>query len=173
MTRLLLAYILTLPAVAGAATIAGRDLAGQNLICGPGSTEDNSIPCSPNDVLSGVFTNVGLFQVNAGTTVFVTPGVSLAVFASTIAIPGFLNGSGRGEVGGIGGDPGQPGGDGEGVPVHQFDEDAGQAPEEGRSGQGQGAQSGAGVFAVHAPTITQLALTPQAASNLAPLRTGR
>ncbi|OGR66568.1 MAG: hypothetical protein A2X31_04415 [Elusimicrobia bacterium GWB2_63_22] len=111
---LVLAALLPLPARAVAATIEGRDLGGGNLICGPGSAADDSIPCSPNDVLSGVFTNVGLFQVNAGTTVFVTPGVSLAVFASTIAIPGFLNGSGRGEVGGIGGDPGQPGGDGEG-----------------------------------------------------------
>ncbi|MDD5209171.1 MAG: hypothetical protein PHV36_07275 [Elusimicrobiales bacterium] len=114
MIRLLLAYLLTLPAPAGAATISGRDLAGQNLICGPGSTADNSIPCSPNDVLSGVFTNVGLFQVNAGTTVFVTPATPLVIFASTISIPGLLNGSGRGEVGGIGGDPGQPGGDGDG-----------------------------------------------------------
>ncbi len=114
MIRLLLAFILTTPAIAGAATIAGRDLAGQNLICGPGSTADNSIPCSPSDVLSGVFTNVGLFQVNAGTTVFVTPATPLVVFASTISIPGLLNGSGRGEVGGIGGDPGQPGGDGDG-----------------------------------------------------------
>jgi|GEM_PF-1574990 len=111
---LVLAALLPLPARAGAATIEGRDLGGGNLICGPGSPADNSVPCSPNDVLSGVFTNVGLFQINAGTTVFVTPGISLAVFASTISIPGLLNGSGRGEVGGIGGDPGQPGGDGEG-----------------------------------------------------------
>ncbi|HBA59491.1 MAG TPA: hypothetical protein DCZ92_01440 [Elusimicrobia bacterium] len=136
MTRLLLAYILTLPAVAGAATIAGRDLAGQNLICGPGSTADNSIPCSPNDVLSGVFTNVGLFQINAGTTVFVTPAIPLIIFASTISIPGTLNGSGRGEVGGIGGDPGQPGGDG-----------AGRGPGIGadaNKGGGGGAYGGAG-----------------------------
>ena len=112
MIRLLLACVLTLPALAGAVTISGRDLAGQNLICGPGSTADNSIPCSPNDVLSGVFTNVGLFQINAGTTVFITPSIPLIVFASTISIPGILNGSGRGEVGGIGGDPGQPGGKG-------------------------------------------------------------
>ena len=114
MIRLLLVYLLTLPAQAGAATIPGRDMAGQNLICGPGSTADNSIPCSPNDVLSGVFTNVGLFQVNAGTSVFVTPSIPLIVFASTISISGVLNGSGRGEVGGIGGDPGQPGGNGAG-----------------------------------------------------------
>ncbi|HCC49303.1 MAG TPA: hypothetical protein DEQ38_14500, partial [Elusimicrobia bacterium] len=111
---LILAALLPLPALAAAATIEGRDLGGGNLICGPGSAAEDSIPCSPNDVLSGVFTNVGLFQINAGTTVFVTPGVSLVVFASTISISGVLNGSGRGEVGGIGGDPGQPGGDGEG-----------------------------------------------------------
>ena len=114
MIRLLLAFILTIPAMARSATIAGRDLAGQNLICGPGSTANNSIPCYPDDVLSGVFTNVGLFQINAGTTVFVTPAIPLIIFASTISIPGTLNGSGRGEVGGIGGDPGQPGGDGDG-----------------------------------------------------------
>jgi len=101
--------------MAGAATIAGRDLDGQSLICGPGSTADNSISCSPNDSLSGVFTNVGLFQINAGTTVFVTPGIPLVVFASTVSISGLLNGSGRGEVGGIGGDPGLPGSDGEGM----------------------------------------------------------
>ncbi|MDO8803940.1 MAG: hypothetical protein Q7R35_05895 [Elusimicrobiota bacterium] len=112
-SRLLSAFLF-LPAIAGAATIEGRDLVGGSLICGPGSTANNSIPCSPNDVLSGVFTNVGLFQINAGTTVFVTPGISLVIFASTISIPGTLNGSGRGEVGGIGGDPGLPGGDGEG-----------------------------------------------------------
>jgi len=111
---LILVFLLPLPPAAGAATIEGRDLGGQNLICGPGSTANDSIPCSPNDVLSGVFTNVGLFQINSGTTVFVTPGVSLVIFASTISINGTLNGSGRGEVGGIGGDPGQPGGDGDG-----------------------------------------------------------
>lgn len=114
MIRLLLALALALPPLAGAATIAGRDMAGQNLICGPGDAAGDSLPCSPNDVLSGVFTNVGLFQINAGTTVFVTPAIPFVVFASTISIHGTLNGSGRGEVGGIGGDPGQPGGDGDG-----------------------------------------------------------
>jgi len=104
MIRLLLAFILTIPAMARSATIAGRDLAGQNLICGPGSTANNSIPCYPDDVLSGVFTNVGLFQINAGTTVFVTPAIPLIIFASTISIPGTLNGSGRGEVG-VNGNP--------------------------------------------------------------------
>lgn len=112
--RLLPAFLLALPSAAGAATIEGRDMAGHNLICGPGSTANDSIPCSPNDVLSGVFTNVGLFQINAGTTVFVTPATQFVVFAATISISGTLNGSGRGEVGGIGGDPGQPGGDGDG-----------------------------------------------------------
>ena len=114
MIRLLLILVLALPSLAGAVTIAGRDMAGQNLICGPGSAADNSLPCSPNDVLSGVFTNVGLFQINAGTTVFVTPSIPLIVYASTISVYGTLNGSGRGEVGGIGGDPGQPGGNGAG-----------------------------------------------------------
>lgn len=114
MIRLLLALTLALPAPAGAATIAGRDMGGQNLICGPGDAANDSLPCSPNDVLRGVFTNVGLFQINAGTSVFVAPAIPFVVFASTISIYGTLNGSGRGEVGGIGGDPGQPGGDGDG-----------------------------------------------------------
>ena len=133
---LILTFLLPLPVRAGAATIEGRDLGGGNLICGPGSAAGDSIPCSPNDVLSGVFTNVGLFQVNAGTTVFVDPGTPLVIFASTIAIPGTLNGSGRGEVGGIGGDPGQPGGDG-----------AGRGPGIGANtnkGGGGGAYGGAG-----------------------------
>ena len=136
---LLLMFILLTPSMTGAATIEGRDLAGQNLICGPGSAADNSIPCSPNDILSGVFTNVGLFQINAGTTVLVTPGISLAVFASTISIPGILNGSGRGAVGGIGGDPDQPGGNGEGPGLGE-----GAAAGMGGGGAGYGNMGGLG-----------------------------
>lgn len=134
--------------MAGAATIAGRDLGGQSLICGPGSTADNSISCSPNDTLSGVFTNVGLFQINAGTTVFVSPGIPLVVFASTVSISGILNGSGRGEAGGIGGGLDLPGSDGEGRGPGKgaaANKGGGGGGYGGDGGDGSGAGSGLGV----------------------------
>ncbi|MBI4061675.1 MAG: hypothetical protein HY403_09620, partial [Elusimicrobia bacterium] len=111
--RLLTALFL-LPA-AQAAVIPSGDKLGANVIVADG------------DTLSGTYTNVGLFSVPAGVTAFVASlagGPNLVVYASTVAIDGTLNGSGRG----------QPGGDG------------GQAPSgAGQSGTGGGpASAGAG-----------------------------
>lgn len=95
MRALLLAVLLSSPA--SAATISGADYAGADLLPANG------------DTLSGTFTNVRLFSLPAGTTVFVAPGASLAVYASTVALHGMIDGAGRGEQGGAGGAAGGAG----------------------------------------------------------------
>jgi hypothetical protein len=75
------------PKVAQAALITGSDYAGADLLPGDG------------DVLSGTFTNVGLFHVPAGTTVFVDPGVPLSIEADQVLIEGTLDGTGAGYAG--------------------------------------------------------------------------
>lgn len=124
--------LMCLAASAGAATITGADYANTDLIPANG------------DTLSGTFTNVHLFQVGAGSTVFVAAGVNLNIYATTITITGVLDGTGRGQSGGNGGglsgrglsgfagDPGDTGGGGGG------------ASPKGGGGGGGGGAGGAG-----------------------------
>jgi len=79
------------------ATITGSNYAGANL------TPSNG------DILQGTFTNVGTFDVAAGTTVYVAPGTPLSVTANTIHIDGVLDGDGAGYAGGANGQSGSPG----------------------------------------------------------------
>ncbi|MBN1667982.1 MAG: hypothetical protein JW862_12880, partial [Anaerolineales bacterium] len=69
------------PGSALAATIPGADYGGADLVPADG------------DVLSGTFTNVGTFWIQAGVTVFVDPGTPLSIQADTILIEGILDGS--------------------------------------------------------------------------------
>ncbi len=71
-----------------AVTINGGDLGGADLIPNNG------------DVLSGTFTNVGLFHVKAGVTVTVQPGIILDVTSSSTIIDGVLDANGAGSAGG-------------------------------------------------------------------------
>lgn len=110
----------------------------------PGGDYGNT-PLHPanGDVLSGTFTNVSLFQIDAGATVFVAPATHLAVYASTISISGVLDGNGRGESGGGGG--GTPSGAGQ----NGFDADAagtgGGGAAAGKGGGGGAAAAAGGV----------------------------
>jgi hypothetical protein len=90
--RLLLSLLLA-PAARGA-LIASGDYAGANLTVANG------------DILSGTYTNVGLFQIPTSATVTVAAtaaGPNLTVYAATVSIAGVLNGLGRGQPGGSGG----------------------------------------------------------------------
>jgi hypothetical protein len=92
MRRAILTLTLLSPALpAGAAVLVGGDYAGGDLVPASG------------DVLQGTFTNVGKFYVQSGRTVYVSPGIPLAVYASTVNIEGVLDGKGRGQLGGSGG----------------------------------------------------------------------
>jgi hypothetical protein len=77
------------------------------------------------DTLEGVFTNVGQFVVEPGTTVYVQREVQLEVYADTIRIDGVLEGTGAGLPGGSGG------------PIGAFDGASGTGP-----GRGQGGLAG-------------------------------
>jgi len=57
------------------------------------------------DVLSGNLYNIGLFEVPAGATVYIDPGVVLEVEADTLHILGTLDGIGAGNAGGVPVDP--------------------------------------------------------------------
>ncbi|MBU2530489.1 MAG: hypothetical protein KKD35_05560, partial [Elusimicrobia bacterium] len=70
---------------------------------------------SDYETISGTYTNVGNFIVNAGETVFVDQGIGLFIYALTITINGHLNGNGRGNPGGSGGENGLVGGNGFGL----------------------------------------------------------
>ena len=74
-----------------ATTIYGSDYHGGDL------TTNN------NDILLGTFTNVGLFSVGPGVRVTVAPTVPLVIYAATVSISGILDGTGRGESGGLSG----------------------------------------------------------------------
>lgn len=71
-----------------AAIIDGGDFGGNNL-----TPEDG-------DILFGTFTNVGLFHIIAGRTVYVAQGVPLSITADQHQIDGTLDGTGRGHLGG-------------------------------------------------------------------------
>ena len=62
------------------ALIVGGDYQGADLLPANG------------DVLSGTFTNVGRFEIDAGETVLVQPGTLLSVQAQNVLIDGVLNG---------------------------------------------------------------------------------
>ena len=134
-TQLLLSAMLLAP-FARAAVLPSGDYGGGTLTVANG------------DVLSGVYTNVGLFSVPAGVTASIATlvsGPNLVVYASTVSIAGVLNGVGHGQPGGGGGQApsgtgsdgsgGGPGGTGAGV--------AGAAAKGGGGGAGGGA-GGAG-----------------------------
>jgi len=65
-----------------------------------------NISLANGDILAGTYTNVGKLSLPAGATVFVSPGDTLSVYASTIEIYGTLDASGRGQPGGGGGPSG-------------------------------------------------------------------
>ena len=114
---------------ARAATLAGGDYAGADLLPANG------------DVLSGTFVNVRLFQLPAGATVFAAAGVPLTVYASTISLAGTLDASGRGQLGGASGPAGGAGSAGfGGGPAGTGGGTAGAL----RKGGGGGADGGAG-----------------------------
>lgn len=85
---ILLSIALCLSTLSSAATITGSNYAGANLTPANG------------DVLSGTFTNVGTFYIQAGYTVYIDPGVLLSISASNIVIDGDLVGNGSGYAGG-------------------------------------------------------------------------
>ena len=87
-TAMALGMILLPVSTTKAAVIVGGDLGGGDLLPANG------------DILSGTFTNVGIFQIDAGDTVFVDPGVPLSIQAAQINIHGTLDGSGVGSTGG-------------------------------------------------------------------------
>ncbi|HAF94738.1 MAG: hypothetical protein A2021_00575 [Elusimicrobia bacterium GWF2_52_66] len=95
--------ILLLATAAPAFEWPGGDWHGENLT--PGNY----------DTLTGTFTNVGLFAIGSGDTVFVTQEVPLVIYASTVTINGKLDAAGRGLPGGGGGDYNQPGANGFGA----------------------------------------------------------
>jgi hypothetical protein len=64
------------------------------------------------DTQKGTFLNVSSVTLPVGATIFVTPGDSLVIYASTVGIYGTLDGSGRGQPGGGGGAASGGGSDG-------------------------------------------------------------
>ena len=81
----------------------GADYGGSNLIP------------NDNDILSGTFTNVGLFKINSGSTIHVDQNVTLNIEAQNVVIEGSLIGIGKGYLGAeINVDTGADGLDGEG-----------------------------------------------------------
>ncbi|OGR48986.1 MAG: hypothetical protein A2X37_00555 [Elusimicrobia bacterium GWA2_66_18] len=132
--RMLLTFLLS-PAAQGA-TLAPGDKGGADLVVGN------------DDILSGVYTNVGLFSLPAGVTGFVAPltgGPNLAVYASTVSIAGVLNGVGRGQPGGGSGQaPSGAGSSGTGGGAAGAGSGAGAAAAKGGGGGGGGGAGGAG-----------------------------
>src|SRR3989338_1848081 len=114
------------------ATITGADYA------------DTDLTPANGDTLSGIFTNVRLFQVGAGSTVFVAPSVSLTIYASTISISGTLNGGGRGQAGGNGGAASAAGLNGFAADTGGSGAGTGGAPSGAASAKGGGGGAGAG-----------------------------
>ena len=100
--RLAALLSLALSAPVGAATLVGTDYNGADLAPANG------------DTLSGTFTDVGLFSLPNGTTVFVAPGVTLAIYASTVSIAGAIDGTARGQLLGAAGVAAGPGSAGAG-----------------------------------------------------------
>lgn len=133
-----LALALLLTASAEAATISGGDYGGLDLIPANG------------DTLSGTFTHVGKFEVGPGTMVFVAPlasGTNLIVYATTVAIYGIIEASGRGQPGGAGGAPGSSGLSGSGGGTGYTGGGGGGASGKGGGGGGAGGSGGAGAGA--------------------------
>lgn len=122
--RLLLAALLLASAARGA-VIASGDYGGADLVVANG------------DVLSGVYTNVGLFSVPSGVTATVAAtasGANLQVYATTVSIVGVLSGAGRG----------QPAGDGGQVPSGAGQNGTGGGPAAAGGGTGAAATKGGG-----------------------------
>lgn len=133
--------LLLIAALLRAADLTGTDYGGANLTLAHG------------DTVTGAFTNVGLFTVPAGATVFVGQGQPLAIYASTVAIHGTLDGSARGALGGGGGNaPGagfngfgpSPGGGGSYNATFSSGTGGGGGGHAGAGGAGSGATAGAG-----------------------------
>jgi hypothetical protein len=80
------------------AIITGTDYGGTDLLLNDG------------DIIGGIFTNVGKFEIPAGATVLCTQDVKLEIHAREIYINGTLNADGAGSIGGFG-----DGGSGAGV----------------------------------------------------------
>lgn len=94
-------------------------------------------PINNGDILSGVYTNVGLFQIAPGVTAVVgatASGSNLTVYATTVSISGVLDGSGRG----------QPGGNGGQVPSGAGQSGTGGGPAGAGAGTGAAATKGGG-----------------------------
>lgn len=96
-------------------TISGQDCQGQDLICDTsGIPSCGGVVCyggSPgNTFLTGIFTNVGLFQVSGGNWIYTVSNQPFAVFAATVNIIGTIDASGAGAPGGAGGSGSPTGG---------------------------------------------------------------
>lgn len=133
--RLLLPALL-LSSAARAAVLPSGDYAGANLTVANG------------DILSGVYSNVGLFSIGSGTTAIVAAtasGPNLTVYAATVSISGVLDGTGRGQPGGIGGQvPSGAGQTGTGGGPAGAGAGVGAAATKGGGGGGGGGAGGAG-----------------------------
>ncbi len=109
MTAWLSLFLLLARPPAQAAIIAGRDCGGLDLICDGSAVCGAAETCGNGDTLQGTFSNVRLFSIGVGTTVFVYQGTPLVIYASTVSIFGTINGVGGGTVGGSGGASGAAG----------------------------------------------------------------
>jgi len=132
--RLLL--LLLLAPAARAAVIASGDYGGGGLTLANG------------DILSGTYTNISSFTVPAGVTVVVAAnasGPNLTVYAATVSISGVLDGSGRGQPGGNGGQVASGAGQsGTGGGPSSIGAGGGAAATKGGGGGGAGGAGGSG-----------------------------
>ncbi|MFA5139708.1 MAG: fibronectin type III domain-containing protein [Elusimicrobiota bacterium] len=128
MKRAILSTLLLAALPAHAVVWVGSEHVGRDLI----------EPAS-GDVLQGTFTDVGCFHILPGRTVYVSPGIPLVIYASTVNIEGVLDGRGRGQFGGSGGAAGAAGVNGFGAGPG-----FGGASPKGGGGGGGGNTGGAG-----------------------------
>ena len=136
MSALLLLAALLLASIARGAVLPSGDYGGGPLTVANG------------DVLSGVYTNVGLFSVPSGVTASVATiasGPNLTVYAATASIAGVLNGVGHGQPGGGAGQaPSGVGSDGTADGPAGVGAGIGAAATKGGSGGGGGGAGGSG-----------------------------
>ncbi len=123
---------------AHAADLEGKDYGGQDLVVANG------------DTMTGVFTNIGRFELPKGATVTVVAGDPLEIHATEILIEGVLDATGAGVGGGQGaqstqsaGELGEGDGAGGGGNAGQSCAGAG-----GGGGAGHGSQGGQGSFQI-------------------------
>ncbi len=99
---LLWAILLFMANQLAAATLNGGNYGGADLTPANG------------DVLNGSFTNVGIFHVRPGVTVYINPGTAFSIAATCVIIEGTINGNGAGYTGGAVASAGSAGNNGNG-----------------------------------------------------------